>query len=253
MKNREIIVAENLEELSRTAARKFVELAQTKINAGHTFAVALAGGSTPKKLYELLADQNEPFRRAVDWTKINFFWGDERCVAPDASESNYRMARESLLEPLGVAPANIHRFKSELDPAAAAADYEKVLRGFFDAPAKSFPRFDLILLGMGADGHTASMFPQTEVLNEAEKSVAAPFVEKLAAFRLTLTPPTLNRAENIIFLVAGADKAVALREVLEGDAPPAEFPARLINPIDGKAFWLIDRAAAQKLTLKRER
>jgi len=251
MENREITVSSDLEELSRAAARKFVELACANGNAGYSFAVALSGGSTPKRLYELLADENEPYRAAVDWRKINFFWGDERCVAPDADESNYRMANEHLLEPLGISEAKIHRFKSELDAQTAAADYDRFLRVLFNKPAGSFPHFDVVLLGMGADGHTASLFPHTEVLRETEKLVAAVFVEKHDAFRLTLTPPVLNRAANVIFQVAGADKAAALREVLEGENQPDKFPAQLVSPPNGKIFWFIDEAAAASLTINR--
>ena len=252
MKTREIIVSSNLEELSRAAARKFVELAGANGNAGYSFTVALSGGSTPQKLYELLAEENEPYRAAVEWQKINFFWGDERCVAPDAIDSNYRMANENLLKPLGISQARIHRFKSELDAETAAADYENFLRLFFNQPPGTFPHFDLILLGMGADGHTASLFPNTEVLRETDKLVAAPFVEKFDTFRLTLTPPILNRAANIIFQVAGADKAAALREVLEGDEQPETYPAQIVNPPDGKVFWYLDEAAAQSLTINRQ-
>jgi len=248
----EIAVFSNLEELSRAAAKKFVELAQANINPGYSFRVALSGGSTPKKLYDLLASEREPFRRAVDWNKVNFFWGDERCVAPDPDESNFRMANEHLLEPLGISPGNIHRLNGEIEPNAAAADYERFLRLFFNAPPSCFPRFDLILLGMGADGHTASLFPRTEVLSEREKLVAAPFVEKFGTHRLTLTPPVINRAANVIFQVAGADKADALRAVLEGDEQADKFPAQIVKPFDGKVFWFLDEAAAEKLTLTRK-
>ena len=251
MENREIQILNSLEELSRAAAAKFVELANFSIAANNSFAVALAGGSTPKKLYQLLADENELFRAQVDWRKINFFWGDERCVAPDSDESNYRMANESLLKPLGISPTNIYRFKSELDAKTAAADYETFLRLFFNTPENSFPRFDLVLLGMGADGHTASLFPHTDVLRDTTKLVAAPFVEKFGTHRLTLTPNVINNAANVIFQVAGADKAEALREVLEGDAQPETFPSQIINLLDGKIFWFLDAEAAQQLSINR--
>ena len=252
MKNREITVLNNLEELSRAAAEKFVELARSSIAANGSFTVALAGGSTPKKLYQLLVDENEPFRAKVDWAKINFFWGDERCVAPDSDESNYRMANENLLKPLGISPMNIHRFKGEAAAEVAAADYENFLRLFFNAPTGEFPRFDLILLGMGADGHTASLFPQTDILRETEKLVGAPFVEKFGTHRLTLTPKVINNAANIIFQVGGADKSDALREVLEGEKQPENFPSQIINPSSGKIYWFLDEAAAQSLTINRK-
>ncbi|MCY7346922.1 MAG: 6-phosphogluconolactonase [Pyrinomonadaceae bacterium] len=248
MENRKVTVLNNLEELSRAAAAKFVELAQSGIAAKGSFTVALAGGSTPKKLYELLADENESFRAEVDWRKINFFWGDERCVAPDSDESNYRMANESLLKPLNISPSNIHRFKSESDAETAARDYERFLRFFFNEPNDGVPRFDLILLGMGADGHTASLFPNTDVLRETEKLVAAPFVEKFGTHRLTLTPNVINNASNVIFQVAGADKADALREVLDGEIQPETFPSQIVNLSSGKVYWFLDEAAAQHLS-----
>jgi 6-phosphogluconolactonase len=252
MTNREIIVLSDLEELSRATAAKFVELTQANIKNGYSFNVALSGGSTPKRLYKLLADENEDFRRAVDWRKVNFFWGDERCVPPESDESNYRMVNEHLLKPLGISPANIHRFKSELDAESAAADYEHFLRVLFNVPGQLVPRFDVIFLGMGADGHTASLFPASDTLDETEKLVAAPFVEKILKFRLTLTPPVINNAANVIFQVAGADKADVLREVLEGERNPRRLPAQIVNPRDGKMFWFLDEAAAAQLSINRK-
>lgn len=252
MNNREVIVLNNLEELSRAAAGKFVELARASVGSGYSFKVALSGGATPKSLYALLADEREPFRRAVDWGKVNFFWGDERCVPPDDEASNYRMASEFLLKPLGISPANVHRFKSELEATEAAADYERILRLIFNTHGNLVPRFDLIFLGMGADGHTASLFPESEALDEKNKLVAAPFVEKFLKFRLTLAPPVINNAANVIFQVAGADKADVLREVLEGEYNPRKFPAQIVNPKSGKVFWFLDEAAAEKLSLARK-
>ncbi len=251
MLNREITVFSSLEYLSRAAAKKFTEIARTKISHKDSFAVALAGGSTPKSLYKLLADENEPFRTSIEWEKVSFFWGDERCVAPDSDESNYRMAKETLLQPLGIPTENIYRWKSELDPATAAADYEKLLRLYFNAAEGIFPRFDLILLGMGADGHTASLFPQTDVFAKNSNLVAAPLVEKFGTHRLTLTPQVINSAENIIFQVAGQDKANALREVLEGEKQIENYPSQIIDPPDGNILWLLDEAAAQNLTINR--
>ena len=153
-----ITVLRNLEEVSRTAARKFVEIAEKEINAKGYFTVALAGGTTPKILYKLLADEKEPFRAQINWQKARFFWSDERCVAPDSTESNFRTAYENLLKPLDVSPSNWFRMSGECEPQTAAEAYENLLRLFFNAPDGVFPSFDLILLGMGADGHTDSVF-----------------------------------------------------------------------------------------------
>jgi 6-phosphogluconolactonase len=224
MKNREITVLSDLEELSHSAAREFVRIANEKVKTGCTLSVALAGGSTPKRLYELLADEKEPYRSAVNWRNINFFWSDERCVPPDSEESNFRMANEILLKPLGIPSANIYRLKGESEPKTAADEYERLLRLIFNVYA-DVPQFDLILLGMGSDGHTASLFPQSDVLLENGKLVASSFVKKFGQFRLTLTPSVINRAANIIFLVSGADKASALHELLEGNHNPEMFPA----------------------------
>lgn len=252
MNKREIIVLRDLDELGRAAAKKFVELARAKTADGFSFTLALAGGSTPKRLYELLADENEPFRRSIEWGKIEFFWSDERCVAPDAAESNFRMANESLLGPLGISPDNIHRFRGEIDAETAASDYDRFLRLRFNAYGNSSPRLDLILLGMGADGHTASLFPHSNVLLEKEKLAAAPYVEKVGASRLTLTPPVLNNAANVILQIAGEDKAEVLREVLEGEYEPQNYPAQIVNPLNGNSFWFLDEAAAKALTVNRK-
>lgn len=252
MKNREIIVLRDLDELGRAAAKKIVELAKAKTANGFSFTVALAGGSTPKRLYELLADENEPFRRSLEWGKIEFFWSDERCVAPDAADSNFRMANESLLGPLGISPDNIHRFRGEIDAETAAGDYDRFLRLRFNAYGNSSPRFDLILLGMGVDGHTASLFPHSDALFEKGKLAAAPYVEEVGAFRLTLTPPVLNNAANVIVQIAGEDKAATLREVLEGEYQPQDYPAQIVSPLNGNSFWFLDEAAAEALTVNRK-
>lgn len=249
-KNRKITVISNLENLSIAAAEKFVELANSKGKNGYTFSVALAGGSTPKRLYELLADEKEPYRSAVNWRNINIFWSDERCVPPDSEESNFRMANEILFKPLGISSTKIHRLKGELDSKTAAADYEGFLRLIFNT-SNNVPQFDLILLGMGSDGHTASLFPHTDVFHENGNLVTSPFVEQLGKFRLTLTPAMINRAENIIFLVAGADKSSALFEVLEGNNNPETFPAQIVNQASGNVFWFLDESAAKSLTLNR--
>lgn len=176
MIKREITVLPDLDELSRSAAGAFVDIAVSKIKKGFIFTVALAGGSTPQRLYELLADENKPYRHKVDWRKVTFFWGDERCVSPDSDESNFRMANETLLKPLGIPSANIYRLKGELKPKTAAAEYERVLRLIFNVQT-GVPQFDLILLGMGSDGHTASLFPHADFLHENGNLVSSPFVK----------------------------------------------------------------------------
>ena len=233
--------------MSQTAAENFVEIANRAIADKNNFTVALAGGSTPKSLYQLLADENQPFRAQVEWNKVAFFFGDERHVPPDDDESNFKMANETLLQPLDIAATSVYRIEAELDADTAAANYAEVLRQFFNPNKDEFARFDLILLGMGEEGHTASLFPGTDVIHEIEKSVAAPFVEKFNARRITLTPPVINSAANIIFFVGGAEKADALREVLTGERQPDKFPSQIVEPTNGKLLWLVDKAAAAEL------
>jgi 6-phosphogluconolactonase len=248
----EIQVLSNLEELTRRAAVEFVSQAEEAVRARGFFTVALSGGSTPKGLYSLLADGNEGFRARVAWDKIHFFWGDERHVPPDHPESNYRMAYEALLSKVPVPPDNVHRIKAENPNAAEAArDYEEVLREFFNLGTGQKPRFDLVLLGMGPEGHTASLFPGSEVIHEKSRLVAATWVEKFKTYRITLTPPVLNNAICIMFLVCGEEKAETLKSVLQGEYRPDQFPAQAIHPVNGRLVWLVDREAARFLELDR--
>ena len=227
---------DNLDELSRAAAGEFIRLAREAIAARGRFMVVLSGGSTPRRLYELLAEHS-----FADWNKVEFFWGDERAVPPDHKDSNYRMAREAILDRLAVPEANIHRIEAER--VTVARDYEAVIaRAFGVEPGGEPPAFDLVLLGMGADGHTASLFPHTEALRETLRWV----VQNVSGRRITLTPRILNQAAHVIFLVAGAEKARVLAEVLEGPSDPERLPAQLIRP----ATWFVDHAAGAKL-LKR--
>lgn len=244
----DIQISANAQQLSRFAAEHFVQLAIEAHREKELFTVALAGGSTPKRLYELLANANEPYREQVSWEKVHFFWGDERHVPPDHPDSNYRMAFETMLARLPVPAKNIHRIKSELaDANEAAHEYEQTLVEFFRLREGQLPRLDLVLLGMGADGHTASLFPNSDVINEKERLVVASWIEKSKSFRITLTPPVLNNAASVIFLVSGAEKAEALREALEGDYQPERFPVQLIRPTTGNALWLADLEAVQLL------
>lgn len=240
--------------IARAAAEEWTRLAGAAVRARGRFMVALAGGSTPKALYGLLA--GEPaFRDRVPWAETHLFFGDERHVPPDHADSNYRMAREAMLDRLTPDPlpaANIHRVPSENpDAPAAAAEYAATLTACFGGAAAAhtdpIPRFDLILLGMGPDGHTASLFPGTTGLRETEKLVAAAWVDKLSTYRITFTPGLLRNAATVLFLVGGHDKAEVLPHVLEGPAEPDRYPSQGITARDGETLWLVDRAAAAKL------
>src|SRR5712692_2891412 len=235
--------------LFRAAAEEFVQRAEAAVRERGSFAVALAGGSTPKGLYTLLAgDGAEGFKARVPWDRTHFFWGDERHVAPDHPESNYRMAHEAMLSHVAVPPEHIHRIKTENPDAGQAAEqYEQVLREFFRLQPGQWPRFDLVLLGMGPDGHTASLFPGTDALHERQRLVVSNWVGKFFTDRITLTPPVLNHAARVMFLVQGEDKAPALKAVLEGPLEPEQLPAQLIRPPDGKLLWLVDTTAAKLL------
>jgi len=233
----------NFNKLNYFAAEKFVEIANKAIEENGRFTVALAGGSTPKSLYQLLA--SDSFKNQIDWTKVFFFFGDERNVSPDSEESNFRMANESLFAPLQISDENIFRWQTELkDAERTAEDYEVSVTVFFALPEDKLPRFDLILLGMGDDGHTASLFPFTEALKEGKKNVVVNWVEKLNTNRLTFTYPTINNASNVIFLVSGESKAEALKEILEGKCQPEKYPAQSVKPENGELFWLVDDKAA---------
>ena len=234
-----LFVYETPEELAKAAARDFATLAEEAISERGRFAVALAGGSTPRSNYEALA---RDYAGRIDWDSVHVFFGDERSVGPDHEASNYRMAREALLDHVPV--GGVHRMRGELPPGEAAAAYEEELRGFF---GEGSPRFDLILCGLGEDGHTLSLFPETSALDVADRWVVANPVLKLETTRLTLTTPVLNASRTVTFLVAGEGKAGALREVLEGDADPRAYPAKFVRPEDGDLIWLVDRAAAGSL------
>lgn len=251
--SREIQVLSEPQELSRAAAEEFVRLSNEAAKARGVFAVALAGGSTPKMLYSLLA--SDAYRSRVPWGKVHFFWGDERHVPPDHKDSNFRMTQETMLSRVAVPGANIHRVKSENpDARQAAAEYETELRAFFAANkllANGLPRFDLVLLGMGPDGHTASLFPGTHAVRERERWVAAPWVDKFQTYRITLTPPVINNAACILFFVSGEEKAETLRAVLEGAEESDRYPSQIIRPASGTLRWLVDRAAARLLTAAR--
>ncbi len=229
------------------AAREVITAAAAiSIGRRGFFRIGLAGGSTPRPVYEALAADLD-----IDWARWQIFWSDERTVPPDHPESNYRMAREALLSKIPCRPAMIMRMMGEVDPDAAAASYEEIVRALVPPNPKQasgpLPRFDLILLGMGADGHTASLFPHTDALHEAERLVVANRVPKLDATRLTFTAPLINASRRVLFLVSGGDKAEALRAVHQGPHQPDDLPSQLIHPVAGNLIWLVDEAAASGL------
>jgi 6-phosphogluconolactonase len=233
--------------LFRAAAQAFADAAQEAAGARGVFRVALSGGQTPRGAYALLAGDRE-LGAAVPWDRTHVFWGDERHVPPDHPDSNYRMAYETLLSRVPVPTANVHRIRAETPEAKdAAEDYEQTLRKQFRLYEAELPRFDLVLLGLGSDGHTASLFPDTSALLETKRLAVANWVEKLQADRITLTPPVFNNAACVTFLVSGEDKAPALQAVLEGPREPQRLPAQLIRPASGRLVFLVDTAAASRL------
>lgn len=229
--------------LAWAAAEFFVSAAARSIHARGSFNVALAGGSTPRALYANLAA--DPFKTQVDWPNVHLFWGDERCVPPDHPDSNYRMARETLIDHVSIPAGNIHRMQGEIEPEAAAKAYGLMLKDYFNQ--EGFGGFDLVLLGMGEDGHTASLFPYTPVLKEMKHRCAAVYVDKLDAWRITLTAPVMNAARQVCFMVTGDNKARTLRDVLHGPHQPEHLPAQFIQPDDGELIWMVDEPAARLL------
>jgi 6-phosphogluconolactonase len=239
---RTVIVLPDAAALAAAAADHVVDvLTATLAHRPHAH-IALAGGSTPRAMNALLT--KGPRRGAVDWSRVVFWFGDERCVAPDDPQSNYRMNRETLLDPLGIDPKRVHRMRGESDPAAAAADYDAVLQLQLGGEN---PRLDLILLGMGPDGHTASLFPGTITAIDKDKRCIAHFVPQLGAWRITLTPRTINAARNVAITAGGAEKADALHGVLDGPRQTDVYPSQLVNPKHGELRWFVDEAAAAKL------
>ncbi|MGC1620250.1 MAG: 6-phosphogluconolactonase [Candidatus Acidiferrum sp.] len=234
--------------IARCAAEKLVEIAVNAVRQKGSFELVLSGGSTPKTLYGLLV--NEPaFRSQLPWDKMHLFFGDERHVKPDDAQSNYRMALETLISKSPLKPEQISRIKGEYPEAEdAAKEYERQIRSHFKLAEGQFPRFDLVLLGMGSEGHTASIFPGTKALHENRRIVVHNWVGKVLMDRITLTAPAINNAAHILFMVTGADKAPALTAVLERFYEPDQLPAQLIQPVNGSLLWLVDTAAGSMLT-----
>jgi len=235
-------------EIASYASKEVARIAAEAVVSRGVFSVALAGGSTPKMLYALLAE-HPTLRNSLPWDKMQVFFGDERHVGPGHADSNFQMATDAMLSKVPLPQQQIHRVRGEYpDTAQAAAEYEEEIRRTFVLKSGEFPRFDLILLGMGNEGHTLSLFPGTKALHESQRIVTRNWVGKLYTERITLTAPAANMAANIIFMVTGSDKACALKAVLEGPHEPEQLPAQLIQPTTGSLYWLIDAAAGSMLS-----
>lgn len=248
----EIRIMTDSQELAYEAAELFVWLGEQAMAASGRFRVALSGGTTPKGLYAALASQD--FSTKLAWPRVDFYFGDERCVPPDHPGSNFGMANETLFRPLKIQPEQVFRMSGEDNhPERGALQYEELLRKEFQAPAPAWPSFDLVLLGLGEDGHTASLFPGTQALDEREKLVVATTAPQGVKNRLTLTAPVINSARTIVFLVSGGSKANAVRLVLEDPGQSdRRIPAKLIRPETGRLIWLLDRTAASELTIAKQ-
>jgi 6-phosphogluconolactonase len=242
MSRPEIIVKKDVGELSSYAAQLFISIASETIGSRGSFSVSLAGGSTPRRLYSHLAEHH---RSSLDWSKVSFFFGDERNVSPESRDSNFRMANETLLLPLEIQPSQIFRWRPEVgDPIAAAEEYDRTLRGHNDRHGRGI---DLMLLGLGTDGHTASLFPHTAALTRRDRLAAENWVPHINDYRLTVTFPLINDSANVIFLIAGSEKAHVVAEVLEGEFRPDDLPAQFVVPVSGSLRWLLDRDASSRL------
>ena len=232
---------------ARAAAQFFLEAAVKAVTARGVARIAISGGSTPKSMFGLLADPAGPFLKQVPWDKIDLYWVDERCVPPDNIESNYRMTREAMLSKVPLPAGRVHRMEGELEPEVAAARYESIIRNSFRLEGAETPTFDLILLGMGDDGHTASLFPHTDALNEMGHIVVPNHVPQKDAWRITLTWPVINQGREVAFLIEGEEKTQVLHDVLLGPYQPDTYPSQLIRPASGRLTLLLDTAAAAKL------
>jgi 6-phosphogluconolactonase len=233
--------------LARRAAQYLVEMVGEAADGQGRARIAISGGSTPRDAFELLADRSQPWHNRMPWDKLDLYWVDERAVPPGDANSNYGMTREALLDHVPLHPSQIHRIEGELDPETAAALYESELRSSFRLEGAELPRFDLIALGMGSDGHTASLFPRSQAIHETNRLVAANHVPQKDAWRITLTWPVINRASSVFFLIAGTDKAAILSEVLTGPRDPERLPSQLIWPSSGILTLILDKAAAALL------
>jgi len=245
----DVRILTNIDAIAKRAAQDFVQSATQAVSEKGSFTVALAGGSTPKALYSLLAG-DAALRSQVPWDKMYVYFGDERSVGPDHADSNFRMATETMLSKVPIKPEQVFRIKGEYkDTEKAAQEYEQVLRTSFKIAEGQFPRFDLVFLGIGNEGHTASLFPGTKALDETKRLAVRNWVGKLYTNRVTLTAPAINNAARVIFMITGADKALALKGILEGPYEPEQLPAQLIQPPNGKLLWLVDTVAGGMLSI----
>jgi 6-phosphogluconolactonase len=242
-----IRIYNDLDALSQAAAELFmVQSRQAALICGR-FSVALSGGETPRRLYEILA--TSPYRERIHWDEVHIFWSDERCVPEDDPRNNARMARQTLLDYVPIPADHIHPIRCDQPPQQAAIEYEKELKQYFSTQN---PNFHLVLLGLGGNGHIASLFPHTSVLNEKVKWVSDVYMKELDMHRITFTAPYINQASQVVFLVSGSDKAQVLENVLEGTYQPHELPAQLIRPNGAQPIWLVDKAASHKLKVQNE-
>ena len=245
---REIHILADAAAIARRAAQEFIRAASHAVQAKNVFNIALAGGSTPKALYSLLVT-DPSLRSQLPWDKMHVFFGDERHVPPDHQDSNFRMATEAMISKSPLKPAQVTRIKGEYpDPEKAALEYEAAIREYFQLKPGGLPRFDLLLAGMGNEGHTLSLFPGTKALHADGRLVSSNWIGKLYTDRITLTAPAAANSAEILFMVTGADKAPALKSVLEGPFEPEQLPAQLLQPKDGKLLWLVDTSAGSLLT-----
>lgn len=240
-------VEQDSEAASVTAADWVASSAESAIREHGIARIAISGGGGPKRMFQLLADPTHPFRSRIDWKRLLIFFVDERCVPPDSPDSNYRLAKETFLSKVPLPEENVIRIEGELEPEEAAARYESAIRNRFRLEGAQLPRFDLIVLGMGINGHTASLFPDSEALHEMMRLAVANHVEDKNPWRITLTWPVINHADKIFFLIQDGTKAEVLREVLLGPYQPERLPSQLIQPENGELNFLLDRAAAAKL------
>jgi 6-phosphogluconolactonase len=241
-------VVRDAQALAAEAAERFTQVAEKAVAERGRARIAISGGSTPKAAFQLLADATQPWRARMPWDKLDLFWVDERSVPPDNADSNYRMTREAMLDHVPLKPEQVHRMEGELEPQMAAARYESLLRDSFRLEGAESPRFDLVQLGMGPDGHTASLFPHTEALHEMGRLVTANHVETVKdSWRITLTWPVINHATSVFFLIGGADKAELVQQVFAGPRDPERLPSQLIWPSSGILTLVLDQAAAALL------
>lgn len=241
----ELLILDDKKALATRAAEEIAHISGEAICTHGEFTICLTGGTTVGEVYSLMADR---FHLSVDWKAVRFFWGDERCVAPDSPDSNYGLAYKTLLSKLTLQPSQVHRIRGEDEPEAAARSYENTLREAFSLDQGEWPRFDLVLLGVGDNAHIASLFPHTDAVRESKRLALAVEVDAPQRHRISLSAPVFNNAARVMLIVSGANKAQAIKNILQGPRNPAEYPAQLIDPTDGDVLWLMDKAAASRLS-----